>query len=356
MLRFSVFLICIFMAAFQPLQGQNADEQINASRCWVFEQDEFEVFEAVGIAGGAAIADRSASIIRISDLGEKLWQSEQIGHLDSNLVVDDSGIYFVAGSKSDNISWFREISLQTGLPVYSLELTAGGGWRLTRGVGPLLYVFNAAKVIAFDIESREKKWDRPFNGDIAALVEGGEGNVWVLKKDGTAIAIAVTDGSELHRFNTVATPVSAMHFGRSLLVGTANGDLRSFRNGAGAPNWKFRAGGRISHLLNDTMNVLAASDDNFIYSFDQRNGSLRWKRRLGGRVTDLKIVNSEYAAAKVLDATFWEMIEVRTGRVAGRVMIEQADKSTFSLVRLDEGFAVGLGRGIIRYSLSKCTN
>lgn len=354
MLRLSVFFICISIAAFQPLLGQNVGDQINASRCWSFEQDEFEVYDAVGLKGGVAIADRSASIIRISSDGEKLWQSEQVGQLDSNLVVSDSGIFFVARSTSDNKAWFREVSLQTGLPLFSRELAGGSGWRLIRGAGPLLYLFNAATVLAIDIESREESWNRPFNGEIAALVQGGEDDIWILKKDGTAVSLSSVDGGELQRFGTLRAPVTAMHFGTSLLVGAANGDLRSFRNGAGTLNWKFRAGGRISNLLNDRVNVIAASDDNFVYSFDHRNGSLRWKRRLGGRITDLTIVNSEYAAAKVLDAAFWELIEVKTGRVAGRVMIEQSDKSTPSLVRLEEGFVISIGQGIVRYSLSKC--
>lgn len=357
MLRYSAFFICVLLAAFQPLLGQNADEQVSAAKCWAFEQDGFETFDAVGLAGGVVLADRSASLIRISKDGEKLWQSDQAGALDSNIAVGEGSLFFVTRSQSGGRTWFREVSLQTGLQVFSLEVGSGTGWRLISGKGSVLYIFNSNRVLVIDIEGRRKKWERHFDGGIAIAIEGSENNLWIVKKAGTAVSVEAADGSELQRFPTVGEPISAIHSGTSLLVGTANGDLRSFRNGAGTLNWKFRAGGRISHLLNDRSNVIAVSDDNFIYSFDQRNGSLRWKRRVGGRVSDFKMLSPDYAAVKVIDANFWEITDIRTGRLSGRVLMdqtEQMDKLAPSLVRLEEGFAIGYRRGVSRYSLSKC--
>lgn len=355
---FTLTLI-IGLVAPNDIRAQNAADQLPASKCWEADHDDDIIADAETGDGIIIVALRSGRLIGKSLTGQTLWLTEIGGGIDSNLAVAGNSIFLVSkpttvGSDSPGGAALREFSGQTGLPVFNISLGTEEKWKLV-SVNKNLLLINDRRIGYLSLPENRLLWERSFDDDAPKVLAIGEEAIWASRKDGSLFSISVADGSDLIKLPSQNTQITAGIFSNQLTVGDDKGVVRAFGGKSGHRSWHFRTGGRISHLLATGGLIIAGSSDNHIYAFDEKRGSLRWKRRLGGRIEILVLISTDHLLARAIGDNDWEIIETRTGRLAGRVDPAGGGRNAFKVIVIgSKGFGLVSLRGLAGYSLSGC--
>lgn len=342
-------------------RAQNAAEQLPASKCWEVGYGNDVVEDAETTDDITVLALRSGRLIGISQTGQTLWLTDVGGVVVSNLVIVGNSIFFVSRPAGDDAAppreaALREFSSQTGLPVFSFALGKEENWKIFT-VNKDLLLIDARRIGYFSLPEKRLLWERPFDDDGQKVLAVDDEVVWINGKGGGLFSISVADGSNAARLPSQNARITAGVFSDQPVVGDETGIVRAIGKANGDRSWQFRTGGRISHLFTTGGIIIAGSSDNHIYAFDGLRGSLRWKRRLGGRIEAVAMISPDHLLARAIGENDWEIIETRTGRLAGRVDTNGNDRNAFkALVFGPKGFGLVSSRGVAGYSLSGCEN
>jgi outer membrane protein assembly factor BamB len=356
MMRSLILIAGLIFLLTPVVPAQNASEQVRSSKCWEFSQTGYEIAEGHVVSDGILISNNAGSVIFLSKNGEKLWQSEAFGTLRSNLEANERGVFMVSKipTNTGDSFVFRELSLQTGLPTFSIDLGTGSRWRLLRSGNQILAYESYGRALAIDVNERSRSWERPGGDPVIDAEFANEETIGIAAAGGEVFLLSAIDGKEIGRANLLRG-ISAFHIsGDSIFLGNAAGEMIAGRtNGSGA-NWKFRTGGRITHILEASHSILAGSNDNFVYSFEPAKGTLQWKRRLSGRISGIVPVMDDFLAVSVLDSKDWDLIDARNGRFAGRMIIDGDDAARSSAFAFPDGIAISAPSSISFYSFGNC--
>ena len=148
-----------------------------------------------------------------------------------------------------------------------------------------LYVVQAGRIHALDVQNGSDRWAVPVEGAIAAPLAWDSGSVIAIATPGEAFAFRGSDGQLAWRRPLgAASSHRAVPGGGTLYFSLADGRLLALASATGQPVWEQRVAGTISEPAVARDRVFVGSTDNFFYAFDADTGRPEWKWRNGGDV------------------------------------------------------------------------
>jgi outer membrane protein assembly factor BamB len=148
-----------------------------------------------------------------------------------------------------------------------------------------LYVVQAGRLHALDVQNGTDRWAVPVDGAITAPLAWDGGSLIAIATPGEALAFRGSDGQLAWRRPLgAASSHPAVPGGSALYFSLADGRLLALASATGAPLWEQKVTGTISEPAVARDRVFVGSTDNFFYAFDADTGRPEWKWRNGGDV------------------------------------------------------------------------
>lgn len=357
MLRFLISIAAGILLLTQLVLCQNASEQLRSSKCWEFSRPGYEIAAASAISDGVLVSNSAGSLILLAKNGQQLWQSEGLGTLRSNIAANGRSVYMVSqvSTKNGDAVVLRGLSLHTGLPILTLDVGGEGSkWRLLLFGNRIVASESNGRLLAIDVDARSRVWERP-GGDPSINAEfADQDTIGLATGAGDLLLVSVFNGKERGRVDLLHG-ISAFYLsGDHTYLGNATGEIAAAQTAGSAAKWKFRTGGRITHILEAARSIFVGSNDNFLYSFEPTRGALQWKRRLSGRIAGVVPVLGTYLAVNALDAKDWDLIDARNGRNAGRIVSDGVDATRSSAFAFLNGMVISAPNAVSFYSFENC--
>lgn len=362
LMPFPRFMIAILfaplLAAFAVFaQEKPAETELVATRCWAY-----------GVQAGRRLASEGARIFiatsearvdAVSMDGRKLWSSELGGEIASNILVTDGGV-FVASATTPTAekaaaASLRLLSLDTGITSQTIKLPDAPQHFLHRSNSSLIVVSENGTIQSIDAKSGAARWKREIAERFAGEPYFGAEKVIVASASKQLFTVSLASG-EIESMRKLGNqPMAALQTATGELVtGDERGGISLFLNDKNGEYWRFKSGASISSLRLIGENVLAASNDNFIYMLTPRSGGLAWKRRLAGRVTHLGIIEKSMALVSSLEENGATFLSLSGGKQLGQISLEEGEFLVTSPVS-SGGLIFLLTNGrLIAYTLNGC--
>lgn len=354
------FLLVVVVEAFSQAGTEfGTVGELSASRCWAYELAAGRSFTME--AGTVFVATSDSRVEAVSANGRKFWTTELGGGPASNIVAGDAGLVIVtnAPAKTDSSpsSMLRVLSKDTGITVSTVKLPDSGSHFVALS-GPSLIVVSGSGVIqSIDARSGNIKWRREVaSGFIGRPVLSADNIVLTSSaKQLFVIALASGEIESMRKLDSLVTAFAQTESG-DLVFGDDRGSITYLLDGQVAQYWKFKTGGSITSLRTTGDNsLLAASNDNFVYSLRSRSGGLNWKRRLAGRVTQMGFVNKDLALISSIDEYGATFVNLLNGRTVGQVALDENEAIVDEPIGTDGSFFLLTNKRLYSYGLKGCT-
>ena len=140
-----------------------------------------------------------------------------------------------------------------------------------------------------------------------------------------------------------------------VITGDERGNLTSLGKSEKV-NWNFKSGGKISAIVEIGSNLLAASNDNFVYLFTSRNGGIAWKRRLNDRVSQIGVIDGKFALVSGYEEHGAMLIDLGSGRVAGQITLAADEFAVTRPVSSNGKIFILTNSAVYGYSPTDCSN
>jgi len=292
--------------------------------------------------------------------GHSIWQSEFGGEVVSNIVTDQTSVFFAAnptskeGVKADSTT-LRSVSKQTGITVWSVAVPYSEKSYLEADTNYILAVTGNGAVIAVDKKDGTVKWQTSLDKKLAAAPHFTEKYIGLALESGEIYLISPQNGE---RFFQMTSPFPAISIFipdvNTLIAGDRKGNLWATDILTKQTRWKFKNGAQVSSITGSGENILVSSYDNFVYQMSPANGNVLWKRRLPGRVIEMPLVTRDFAVVRVLGEPEVSFIDLKSGKILGKIVSEGEDDITTALVTGSGSVVLGRSDGIYLYSVNTC--
>ena len=352
-----ISIVAVIFAASTMTRSQEGDALV---QCWLYR-------EPVSVTGGLLVdatsvyttdaEDRVVALDRKN--GAVLWKSELGGKITLPIRLVDSTVIVVTKTTSGNnsgASYIRAISKATGITNWVSPLPNDVQHIWSGDERSILVLTNGGPMIAIDPSNGSIKWSKNFSGS-----PGKRSYIWanwlVRSRDRkTFEVVSLETWKTLGQFELdLASDALASGDERLLVLGDARGNLESISLDNASKNWKYKAGGAISHLILRNGSVIVGSADNFVYSISPSSGNVEWKRRMPGRISSIGTLADTKLALTVVGEKTAYVLDLYDGKFAGRVVLGGDEEFVGYPLAGDEGFIVALtNRGVTAFSAG-CT-
>lgn len=335
------------VAAQSPVQ--TVKERISFTKCWAIPAsiDPSAGLSADQSAGYFADSGGKVTAVELKS-GNIEWSSEVGGAVLSNILVTDRSVFVAAKTGTDAV--LRSLSLETGLPGWTVPLPVSERFEIRRGEGTIFVIAFSGEIIAISEADGSVKWKNAIAERLRSAYVGDDA-VIILGESGRSKILSPLDGSEQGQIALSSKDLSISIRGRSnILVTDERGSLTSL-DPAGRRNWRFKSGGRIGFLRLIDDKALVGSADNFVYQIDTDRGNVIWKRRLPGRVANGGLINDEQAVFSVIGERTAYILDIKNGRVVDLLALTGEDSFLFTPIRANGAYLLaGTSNGIAAFS------
>lgn len=348
------------LAAFAVLaQERPAEREIVATKCWAYVVQAGRRLASDGARIFLATSD--ARIDAVSVEGRKLWSSELGGEIASNLLVTDGGLYVASATtptaeKAATAS-LRLLSLDTGITSQTIKLPDASQHFLHQSNGSLIVVSANGTIQSIDVKSGAARWKREIAERFFGEPYFGAERVIVASAAKQLFTILHSSGEiELMRKLQSQSTSAALTAGGETVIGDERGRVSLFLTDKDREHWwSYNSGASISSLRLLGNNILAASNDNFIYMLTPRSGGLAWKRRLAGRVTHIGILQNSLALVSSLEENGASFISLAGGKQLGQISLDEDEHLTANPSSASGLVFILTNNRLIAYSLNGCS-
>ncbi len=340
-------------------QEKPVETEIVATKCWAYE-----VQAGQGLASNGTrifLATNEARVDAVSIDGRKLWSSELGGEIASNLLVTDSGVYVASATtptaeKAATAS-LRLLSLDTGITSQTIKLPDASQHFLHQSNGSLIVVSANGTIQSIDAKSGAARWKREIAERFVGEPYFGAERVIVASAAKQLFTILHSSGEiELMRKLPSQSTAAALTASGETVIGDERGRVSLFLSDKDREHWwSYNSGASISSVRLLGNNILAASNDNFIYMLTPRSGGLAWKRRLAGRVTHIGILQNSLALVSSLEENGASFISLAGGKQLGQISLDEDEHLTANPSSASGLVFILTNNRLIAYSLNGCS-
>ena len=267
-----------------------------------------------------------------------LWQSEFGGEIVSNLVTDQTSVFFAAnpaakeGVKPDSTT-LRSVSKQTGITIWSVAVPYSEKSYLGADTNYIFAVTGDRVVIALDKKDGAVKWQTNVDKKLAAAPHFTEKYIGLASESSEIFLISPQNGEQTFQMTSPFPAISVfIPDVNTLIPGDRKGNLWAMDILTKQIRWKFKNGAQVSSITGAGESILVSSYDNFVYQMSPANGNVLWKRRLPGRVIERPLVTRDFAVVRVLGEPEVSFIDLKSGKILGKIVSEGEDDITTALI------------------------
>lgn len=354
----AIVLVPLLAALAVLAQEKPAEAEIVATKCWAYE---IEAGRRL-VSDGTRIftATNEAKVEAVSMDGRKLWSSELGGEIASNLVLADWGLFVASVStptegKAGSAS-LRLLSRDTGITSQTIKLPDAAQHFLHLVNGSLIVVSENGTIQSLDPASGASRWKREIAERFAGEPYFGGEKLIVASTAKQVFTVLLASGEiELMRKLPALSTAAALTAGGETVIGDERGGVSLFLADKEREHWwRYKSGASISSVRLVGGNILAASNDNFIYMLTARSGALAWKRRLAGKVTQVGIFENSLALVSSLEENGATFISLAGGKQLGQIGFDEGEYLTAPPV-ISSGLVFTLTNNrLLAYSLNGC--
>lgn len=327
------------------------------SRCWDFAVGEGKLLSASGAQ--VFVGSSGARVQSLSLDGKKLWATELGGEIASNMLVSDSGLFLVtSATTTDEVTsggdTLRFLTKETGITGWAAKLPRADAYALGRGPDSVVVVTSKGVVESFDARTGGVKWRRELAEGFAGEPRFNQANAYAVSTSNQIFTVSLATGEVVSVKKLSFAPTVVGEIAGGIFTGDERGNLTSLGQGE-KPEWNFKSGGRISAILETGDNLLAASNDNFVYFFTRRSGGIAWKKRMGDRVSQLAIIDGKFALLSGYEENGAHLIDLGSGKVAGQLVLREDEWPVARPIAADGTIILLTNNAVYGYRVGDCS-
>ena len=328
------------------------------SKCWSYSEPILKTGGVVADGSAVYLVNEDSTVKALDRVsGSIIWSAELGGTVDSSLVAAGSSILVLTRAASNGRHstsfYIRAVSKATGITQWVTPLPASDRYSIRPADDSTLIIENGSVITVLDVGNGQARWSR------GGVLIGGfgtntdDGPIAAAPGPGKLELLSLSDGHPVAKFERAPVPMAvASKTGQAIVFGDARGVIEA-RHG-GKRVWRYKAGGGISRLVVVEDDVIAASDDNFLYSISLRNGNVGWKRKLPGRISSVDRLGAGRVGVTVVGEKTAYVIDVTDGRFFEQLTLADDDEFVGYPLRGDNTFLAALTtRGLTAFS-SNC--
>lgn len=296
--------------------------------CWEFSTGEMSSLSPAAdnkeriflpLSDGSLIALETAS-------GKTLWRSEFGGEIVAQPLYLEGKIYVLSRISVEAFDKyiFRAVSSATGLTVSQKQLDLKKTERAFLSASEnKLYIFSdEGEIHAFDRSDGTHLWTRNLSAEIASHPLVAENRLIIGTDDKKISFISGSDGVVLNVMVLESPTAGNLQYSAgNLFFGDQVGNVHAYRISENKILWKFRTGAGIVNTELIGENLLATSNDGFVYMLSQKSGDRIWKHRLAGRLIGKALLNHRFLLVQTLDGNVLPVLDSAKGRVVNRIRL-----------------------------------
>jgi len=350
-----IFVLLIILTAMTAGQGVGSAE-VTLSKCWGFsvaDGQRLSARDAHIFVGGSG-----AKIETLSLDGNKLWTTELGGEIVSNMLAGDGGLLLVtsiidADSKKLVGGTLRFLSKETGITAWTAKLPEADSFTLGLAGESVVAVTSRGAILAFDGKSGAAKWRRELAEGFVGEPRFNGANVYAASTANQVFTVALATGEIISVKKLKFAPTAIGEITGEVITGDERGNVTSLGKSEKV-NWNFKSGGRISTILEVGDNLLAASNDNFVYLFTARNGGVEWKKRLENRASQIAVIDGRFALVSGYEEHGAMLIDINSGKIAGQLNLADNEFAVARPVSSNGKIFILTNNAVHAYSAADC--
>lgn len=308
--------------------SKGSNGEVMLSKCWSFLVDDGRTVTAD--ATHVIVGSGGAKVEAFALDGKKLWATELGGEIASNVLVGNGGVFLVTSSVNAGSSTggtLRFLSLETGITVWTAKLAEADRYSLGLGTDSVIAITSRGAIEAFDAKTGAPKWRRELAEGFVGEPRFNHANVYVASTAKQVFTVSIVSGEIVAVKKMQFAPTAVGEITGDVFTGDERGNVTSIGR-RDKTNWSFKSGGKISAIVEVGGNLLAASNDNFVYLFSGRSGNVAWKKRLNERVSQIGVIDDRFALVSGYEEHGAHLIDINSGKTVGQLNL------------LDDEFAV----------------
>jgi outer membrane protein assembly factor BamB len=327
---------------------------VDPAKCWSYSTGEIRADAIFAGNPHYLLGSSGARVESVALDGKKAWSTELGGEIKSNILPTEKGVYVVTSAaetgKASPADSLRLLSTDTGITVSSQKLGGAERYFLVPQNGSLIIVASSGAIESY---GGANPWKRDIAGGFVGEPAFSDGKIAVATTTNQIFVVSLANG-EIESMQKMPLRVTAV--GRTkdgdLLVGDDHGNAALFKSGSSKAYWKFKSGGAIAHVTEANDNILAVSNDNFVYLLDDRNGGLIWKKRFPGRIAAAAPFG-KYAFVSGFEQHLLVIMDLVNGKVAGQIKLGD-DETVTALRSTPRSILVLTNQALYSYSVDGC--
>ena len=352
--------IIIFLFAALTAIGQSRPaSEVDPARCWTYPAGDDRAQEVYVADPHVFLGFSEAKVDAIYPDGRKAWSSELGGEIRSN-ILESAGTVFVVtattpsekGKPSEAL--LRSLSSDTGLTTRTQKLASAGRFFLGAVEGALIVVSSSGTIESLSTANGNSAWRREIAGGFIGEPVMSAGKITVAATSNQIFVVSVS-GGEIESVRKMPFAVTAV--GRTaegtMIVGDERGSVFLYDGALDKPLWKFKSGGAISNVSGANGNILAVSNDNFVYLLNDRNGDVIWKKRLPGRAAAARVYENKYVVVAGFEEHDALLLDASKGKVAGQIKLS-GDETVTDIQTAPTSIFVLTSTSLYSYALDAC--
>lgn len=350
-------IMAVVTAAGQTVSNGGSNGEVTLSRCWSFPIENGRTLTANG--SHIFVGSGGAKIEALSLDGKKLWATELGGEIASNLLASDGGVFLVTSvisgdSVRSGIGTLRYLSKETGITGWTAKLSEADSYSLGLGADSIIALTSKGAIEAFDAKTGAAKWRRELAEGFVGEPRFNHENVYVASTAKQVFTVSLTNGEIVAVKKLQFAPTAVGEITGDVFTGDERGNVTSLGKGDKA-NWNFKSGGKISAIVEVGGNLLAASNDNFVYLFTGRNGDVAWKRRLNDRVSQIGVIDGKFALVSGYEEHGAMLIDINSGKIAGQLNLADNEFAVTRPIAANGKIFILTNVAVYAYSSTSCS-
>lgn len=359
-----VLLIVLTIMAVWTAVGQTvangsnrANDEVTLSKCWSFPVEDGKMLTASG--SRIFVGSNGAQVNALSPDGKKLWATELGGEVVSNLRASEGGVFLVTSVvNSESVrsggGTLRFLSKETGITGWTARLSEAENYSLGLGADSVIAVTSKGAIESFDAKTGAQKWRRELAEGFVGEPRFNHTNVYVASTAKQVFTVSLDRGEIVSVRKLQFEPTAVGEITGDVFTGDDRGNVASLGKSEKV-NWNFKSGGKISAIVEVGGNLLAASNDNFVYLFSSRNGDVAWKKRLNERISQIGVIDGKFALVSGYEEHAAHLIDLDSGKLVGQLNLAD-DEFAIARPMFSNGKILILTNGAVHaYSSASCS-